>query len=139
MSVAQLAAEYGVHPTQLGEWKTHALHGLPSLFEERTDFGALKTAHEAQPTALYDEIGRLTTQVHLAQKNLACHLDRVERLALVERDQLALPLTVQTDLLDFSRSSLYSLPRPLSLEELALKLRIDALYTRYPFSGVTVW
>ena len=26
-SVAQLAAEYGVHPTQLGKWKALALHG----------------------------------------------------------------------------------------------------------------
>ena len=33
-------------------------------------FGALKTAHEAQLTALYAEIGRLTTQVRLAQKKL---------------------------------------------------------------------
>src|SRR3954447_12257125 len=62
-SIAQLAAEYGVHPTQLGKWKALALHGLPSLFEERSEVGALKTAHEAQLTALYAEIGRLTTQV----------------------------------------------------------------------------
>jgi transposase len=67
-SIAQLAAEYGVHPTQLGKWKATALHGLPSLFEERSEIGALKTAHQAQLTALYAEIGRLTTQVGLAQK-----------------------------------------------------------------------
>ena len=29
-SVAQLAAEYGVHPTQLGKWKARALHGRPA-------------------------------------------------------------------------------------------------------------
>lgn len=34
-SIAQLAAEYGVHPTQLGKWKALALKGLPNLFEER--------------------------------------------------------------------------------------------------------
>ncbi|MCA1669373.1 MAG: transposase [Thermomicrobia bacterium] len=62
-SVAQLAADYGVHPTQLGKWKSVALHGLPSLFEERSEVGALKTAHEAQLTTLYAEIGRLTTQI----------------------------------------------------------------------------
>ncbi len=82
-SVAQLATAYGVHPTQLGKWKALALHGLPSLFEERSDVGPLKTAHEAQLTALYAEIGRLTTQVSWLKKNLACHLDRAERLALV--------------------------------------------------------
>ena len=69
-SIAQLAAEYGVHPTQLGKWKALALHGLPSLFEERSEVGALKTAHEAQLTALYAEIGRLTTQVAWLKKKL---------------------------------------------------------------------
>jgi transposase-like protein len=33
-SIAQLAAEYGVHPTQLGKWKATALKGLPGLFAE---------------------------------------------------------------------------------------------------------
>src|SRR5215472_13483552 len=41
-SIAQLAAEYGVHPTQLGKWKATALKGLPSLFEERSEVSALK-------------------------------------------------------------------------------------------------
>jgi len=69
-SVAQLAAEYGVHPTQLGKWKALALQGLPSLFEEHAEIGALKTAHEAQITTLYAEIGRLTTQVAWLEKKL---------------------------------------------------------------------
>jgi transposase-like protein len=68
-SIAQLAAEYGVHPTQLGKWKAVALHGLPSLFEERAEVGALKTAHEARLIALYAEIGRLTTQVAWLKKS----------------------------------------------------------------------
>jgi transposase len=69
-SIAQLAAEYGLHPTQLGKWKATALKGLPILFEERSEIGALKTAHEAQLTALYAEIGRLTTQVAWLKKKL---------------------------------------------------------------------
>ncbi len=69
-SIAQLAAEHGVHPTQLGKWKALALHGLPSLFEERAAVGVLKTAHEAELTALYAEIGRLTTQVAWLKKKL---------------------------------------------------------------------
>ena len=66
---------------------------------------------------------------------MACHLDRGERLALVERDQPPLPLTVQADLLSISRASLYYHPRAPFLEEVALKHRIDTLYTRYPFYG----
>lgn len=66
---------------------------------------------------------------------MACRLDRDERLTLVERDRANLPLTVQADLLSLSRSSLYYRPRPPSLEEVAIKHRIDALYTSYPFYG----
>ncbi len=67
-SVAQLAAEYGVHPTQLGTWNATALHGLPSLVEERAAVGTLKAAHQAQRTALDAAIGRLTTQVAWLKK-----------------------------------------------------------------------
>jgi putative transposase len=66
---------------------------------------------------------------------LASHLTRPARLALVERARPDLPLTIQADLLSVSRSRLYYRPRPPSPEEIALKHRIDALYTRYPFYG----
>lgn len=46
-----------------------------------------------------------------------------------------LPLTVQTQLLSISRSSLYYRLRQLSAKEVALKHRIDAIYTQYPFYG----
>jgi transposase len=69
-SIAQLAVEYGVHPTQLGKWKATALKGLPSLFEEPSEIGTLKTAHEAELTALYAVFGRLTTQVAWLKKKL---------------------------------------------------------------------
>jgi putative transposase len=53
----------------------------------------------------------------------------------VQRDRPDLPRTTQADLLGISRPSLYYQPRPPSPEEVALKHRIDALYTRYPFYG----
>jgi putative transposase len=62
-------------------------------------------------------------------------MSRSERLGLVEREDLYLPLSVQADLLGLSRSSLYYQPVPTSAEEIALKHRIDELYTRYPFYG----
>jgi putative transposase len=57
-------------------------------------------------------------------------------VALVERDEGAgVPLRTQADLLGLSRASLYYRPRRPSAEEVALKHRIDALYTQYPFYG----
>jgi putative transposase len=62
-------------------------------------------------------------------------LSRSERLALVERDEHALSISLQAELLSVSRSSLYYQPVPPSAEEVALKHRIDAIYTAYPFYG----
>jgi transposase-like protein len=62
-TIAQIAAEYEVHPTQLNKWKSTALAGLPGLFEEKDSLAALKASHEEQLNKLYAEIGRLTTQV----------------------------------------------------------------------------
>ena len=54
---------------------------------------------------------------------------------LVERDENKLALTVQAELLNLSRSSLYYQPVLPSAEEVALKHHIDAIYTAYPFYG----
>ncbi len=34
-TIAQLAGEYGVHPNQIGRWKTELLEKLPGLFSDR--------------------------------------------------------------------------------------------------------
>jgi|SRR5947209_16618097 len=52
-SLAQIALEYEVHPTQLKNWRTIALEGLPSLFEKRDNTVALKEEHERQLAELY--------------------------------------------------------------------------------------
>ena len=62
-TLAQIAAEYGVHPTQLIKWRTTALDGLPALFARQESTVALKADYEGRLAALYEEIGRLSTQV----------------------------------------------------------------------------
>lgn len=47
----------------------------------------------------------------------------------------ALPLTIQAELLSISRRSLYYQPVAPSAEEVALKHRLDELYTAHPFYG----
>lgn len=54
---------------------------------------------------------------------------------MVEKDNRAVPLKVQAELLSLSRSSLYYQPVGPSAEELAIKRRIDELYTAHPFYG----
>lgn len=56
-------------------------------------------------------------------------------MALVERESSELPLRQQAELLNVSRSSLYYQPHEPTASEIAIKHRIDELYTQCPFYG----
>lgn len=62
-------------------------------------------------------------------------MSHAERLALVERVASELSLQAQAELLGVSRASLYYRPAPPSAKEVAIKHRIDELYTAHPFYG----
>ena len=54
----------------------------------------------------------------------------------MERDAAAeLPILWQAELLCVSRASLYYQPRPAQDQEIAIKHRLDELYTKHPFLG----
>ena len=110
------------------------MEGLPGLFEKQDSTAELRRAHEQQLTELYAEIGKLSTQVDVAEKKVTT-LSREERVGLIERAEGELPLSLQADLLSLSRASLYYQPRPPSAEEVRLKHRIDEIYTQCPFYG----
>lgn len=67
-TVAQIAAEHEIHPGQLHRWKRHALEHFPELFTESQALHAQAQAHDEQVTALYAEIGELTTQLKWLKK-----------------------------------------------------------------------
>lgn len=54
----------------------------------------------------------------------------------LERAQSEVPLRTQADLLSLNRSSLYYHPVSPAADELAIKHRIDEIYTELPFYGV---
>jgi len=54
---------------------------------------------------------------------------------MIEPESSELSLKMQAGLLGISRSSLYYFPLPPSPEEVAIKHRIDEIYTRWPFYG----
>jgi putative transposase len=62
-------------------------------------------------------------------------LTRSARRALVERTADALPVRTQADLLGLNRAGLYYQPVPPPPEEVAIKHRIDEVYTAHPFYG----
>jgi putative transposase len=73
-------------------------------------------------------------EAELAQKKVST-VSREQRLAWIEREGSEVPLTIQSELLGISRSSLYYQPREPTASEIAVKHRIDELSTESPFSG----
>ena len=66
-TVAELSSEYGVHSTQINNWKKQLQEGMPSLFEtgrERKD----RAAQEAKQEQLYQQIGKLQVEVEWLRK-----------------------------------------------------------------------
>ena len=62
-------------------------------------------------------------------------LSRAERLALVDRADPDMPLTVQADLLSLNRTSFYYQPVPAPEKEVTIKHAIDEIYTENPTYG----
>ena len=68
----EIASEYGVHPTQIAQWKKQALDDLPEVFSSRAS--SQQKSEEALIASLYQEIGQLKVQVSwLEKKSRALH------------------------------------------------------------------
>jgi len=67
-TLAQIAAEYEVHPTLVTKWKAEAVGSLPALFERDAVHDEAREASERKIAELYQEIGRLTTQLNWIKK-----------------------------------------------------------------------
>lgn len=68
-TIAQIASEQHVHPTQLNQWKAVALKDLSKLFtDDHKAKSELTTTHQKELDELYAEIGRLTTHVAWLKK-----------------------------------------------------------------------
>jgi transposase-like protein len=65
-TVNELAAEYGVHPVQITQWKKVVLDELPQIFSSR--HGARHKAEEALKAALYQQIGQLKVELDWLKK-----------------------------------------------------------------------
>ncbi len=65
-TVAQIAAEYGVHPNQIRQWRQKLLEEVPQLFSDRRR-SAEKDGGELQ-AELYRQIGQLKVELDWLKK-----------------------------------------------------------------------
>ena len=70
----------------------------------------------------------------VVEKNLE-FFSRDNRRTLLDWEEGEMSIRHQADLLSLNRSGLYYVPRSVSPEEVAMKHRIDELYTKWPFYG----
>jgi putative transposase len=77
----------------------------------------------------------LSTQLAWMKKKVVTCLKRDERVELIERAKEELSLSMQAQLLGVNRTSLYYQPVSPSEAEVALKHRVDRLYTDHPSYG----
>ncbi len=79
-TIGQVASEYGVHPSQVIQWRDRVLAGMPELLSRKGDGQGAVTAavHEKQVHELYAEIGELTTELAWLKKK-AGYLDPAKR------------------------------------------------------------
>ncbi|MCK7616164.1 transposase [Roseibium sediminicola] len=132
-TVSDLAAEYGVHPTMIHQWKKALLEGASDIFER----GGKKTAEIDEETvrSLHAKIGELAVaKDFFVQKAQA--LDRQVRCRMIERDHPTLSIGAQCRLLSISRSSFYYEPQGEIEVNLALMFLIDKQFLETPFYSV---
>ena len=65
----ELAAEYGLHPSQISEWKHKLLEEGPAVFNTNTV--RQQREQEAFQAELYEQIGRLKMELEWLKKKAA--------------------------------------------------------------------
>src|SRR3954465_13483298 len=66
----ELAAQHGIHPTLVSNWKKALLDGAESLFAEPGGKPARAAADQPAPAELFEQIGRLKMELEWLKKNI---------------------------------------------------------------------
>ncbi|WP_412551835.1 IS3 family transposase [Shimia sp. MIT910701] len=130
MTLAELSKKYDVHPTQIGTWKRAAIENMATAFTRRG--AAPEQVSAADVDKLHSKIGQLVVERDFLAE--ASHQSRDARQKMVSRDH-KLSLRKQCELLQLSRSRLYSQPVGESAENLRFMEIIDKQFLETPWYG----
>jgi putative transposase len=67
-TIAEIASEYGVHPSQVNKWKKQVLDGVSTIFSGNHDKS--KQDGEKLQAELYQQIGRLKVELDWLKKKV---------------------------------------------------------------------
>jgi len=67
-TVNEIAAEHGVHPNQVSQWKSQLLENLPDVFSGERDQSRQDAAVQKERDELYRQIGRLKVEIDWLKK-----------------------------------------------------------------------
>jgi len=65
-TISEIANEYGVHPTQITQWKKIVLQELPDIFSKKREKDQRDS--EAREAELYRQIGQLKVELDWLKK-----------------------------------------------------------------------
>ncbi len=131
-TMAELASEFGVHPSQITQWKKQLLESMQDIFSRRRD----RTRQEQDELTehLYQQIGQLMGELDWLKKNLDLTVNQKRKA--IEPKHKKIPICRQCELLGLNRSSLYyKRCSDTQYNEQLMKL-IDEQYSKTPFYGV---
>ncbi|MBU1558964.1 MAG: IS3 family transposase [Gammaproteobacteria bacterium] len=130
----EITKRYGVHTTQIMNWKKRLQSGAMDVFGESQRQQQRATEKDALIDDLYKEIGKLKIELEwLKKKSLNCSVK--EKRKQIEPAYSDISIHRQCELLGVSRASYYYKPKPIRSGELALLDLVDRIYTAHPSFG----
>ena len=67
-TINEIAAEHGVHPNQVSQWKSQLLENLPDVFSGERDQARQDAAVRKERDELYRQIGQLKVEIDWLKK-----------------------------------------------------------------------